>query len=117
MSLRSNRPTLRRSPGDRPLAVQVSVREGEGVATSGSGRRRWVNDDGQAAHHLIDPAVGRPGPESQVTVIAPDCVAADVSAKVLALRPQRVESFGHAAMVTVNGVCRTTPAWDRAVAS
>lgn len=101
--------------GRRPTTVWVNVLEGEGVATSGSGRRRWVNGDGRTAHHLIDPAVGRPGPECQVTVIAPDGVTADVSAKVLALRPQRVESFGHAAMVTVNGVCRTTPAWDRAV--
>lgn len=103
--------------GDHPTTVWVNVLEGEGVATSGSGRRRWVNGDGRTAHHLIDPAVGRPGPECQVTVIAPDCVTADVSAKVLALRPQQVERFGHAAMVTVNGVCRTTPAWDRAVTS
>ncbi len=117
MSSRSSLPHAQALAGGLPATVRVTVREGQGVATSGSGRRRWVNGDGQAAHHLIDPAVGRPGPESQVTVIAPDCVAADVSAKVLALRPQQVESFGHAAMVTVNGVCRTTPAWDRAVAS
>ena len=103
--------------GTHPATVWLNVLEGEGVATSGSGRRRWVNGDGRTAHHLIDPAVGRPGPECQVTVIAPDCVTADVSAKVLALRPQQVEGFGHAAMVTVNGVCRTTPAWDRAVTS
>ena len=103
--------------GKPPATVWVDVLEGEGVATSGSGRRRWVNGDGHTAHHLIDPAVGRPGPECQVTVIAPDCVTADVSAKVLALRPHQVVRFGHAAMVTVDGVCRTTPAWDQAVAS
>ena len=48
--------------GKLPVVTWVTVLEGQGVATSGSGRRRWVNGDGHAAHHLIDPAVGRPGP-------------------------------------------------------
>ncbi|HEX9482712.1 MAG TPA: FAD:protein FMN transferase, partial [Solirubrobacteraceae bacterium] len=31
-----------------------------GVATSGIGRRAWLCDDGRPAHHLLDPATGRP---------------------------------------------------------
>ncbi len=71
-------------------AVRIAVGEGEGVATSGCGRRRWVNGDGQIAHHLIDPAAGRPGPRTQATVIAGDVVTADVLAKTLALRPRLI---------------------------
>jgi thiamine biosynthesis lipoprotein len=33
---------------------------GTGVATSGIGRRAWLDEDGAPAHHLIDPATGRP---------------------------------------------------------
>ncbi len=81
----------------------VTVYEGEGVATSGFGRRRWVNGDGVRAHHLIDPAAGRPGPESHATVIADDVVAADVLAKVLALHPESLSELAVPAMVTVGG--------------
>src|SRR5947209_11672538 len=31
-----------------------------GVATSGIGRRSWLGGDGRPAHHLLDPATGRP---------------------------------------------------------
>jgi len=31
-----------------------------GVATSGIGRRSWLGADGTPAHHLLDPATGRP---------------------------------------------------------
>ena len=31
-----------------------------GVATSGISRRSWLDDRGRAAHHLLDPATGRP---------------------------------------------------------
>ena len=31
--------------GTHPTTVWLNVLEGEGVATSGSGRRRWVNGD------------------------------------------------------------------------
>ena len=110
-------PPLHRRPGTHPTPFWRRRLEGEGVATSGSGRRRWVNGDGRTAHHLIDPAVGRPGPECQVTVIAPDFVTADVLGKGAGTQTSTGRVFGHAAMATVNGVCRTTPAWDRAVTS
>lgn len=97
---------------DLPVAAHVLVRAGQGVATSGFGRRRWRNGDGQEAHHLIDPGTGRPGPATHATVVSDDPVAADVLAKVLALRPGRIAGMDEAAMVTVDGTARTTPRWD-----
>lgn len=97
-------------------AVWVSVAEGEGIATSGCGRRRWVNGDGAVAHHLIDPADGRPGPAAHATVMGPDVVMADVMAKTLALRPALIADTALAAMVTAGTRTLTTPSWDRRVA-
>lgn len=57
-----------------PDGQVVTVRNG-GVATSGTGRRRWGRD----AHHLIDPRTGRPSRSDIVraTVIATTGAAAD----------------------------------------
>jgi thiamine biosynthesis lipoprotein len=90
----------------------VKVYEGEGIATSGYGRRRWVNQDGVGAHHLIDPDLGRPGPETHATVIASDVVAADVLAKTLALRPDSLFDHAVPAIVAVGGAVDSTAAWD-----
>jgi FAD:protein FMN transferase len=98
-----------------PLA-HVRVGEGQGVATSGFGRRRWQNGDGRAAHHLIDPDTGAPGPRTHATVLSDSPVAADVLAKVLTLRPGRIAAIDEAAMVMVDGDITTTAAWDRVVA-
>ena len=95
--------------------VRITISQGEGVATSGSGRRRWVNGDGQIAHHLIDPVAGRPGPRTQATVIAGDVVTADVLAKTLALRPQLIGVAAETAMITAGTLTHTTRAWDRRV--
>jgi thiamine biosynthesis lipoprotein len=53
-----------------------------GLATSGSGRRRWRRG-GQTLHHLLDPRTGTPvaSPWEQVTVAGASCIAADVAAK------------------------------------
>jgi thiamine biosynthesis lipoprotein len=96
-------------------AVRITISEGEGVATSGCGRRRWVNGDGQIAHHLIDPVAGRPGPRTQATVIADDVVTADVLAKTLALRPRLIGLAAETAMITAGALTHTTRAWDRRV--
>jgi hypothetical protein len=50
---------------------------------------------------------------SHATVIAEDPVAADVLAKTLALRPDRLGGMTVAAMVMVNDHVRTTPRWDQ----
>jgi len=49
------------------------------VATSGIGRRSWLDRDGHPAHHLLDPASGRPAFTGivQVTAIAPSGVEAE----------------------------------------
>ena len=58
-----------------------------GVATSGIGRRSWVGDDGRPAHHLIDPATGRPAWTGvvQATAIAPTAAEAEYRAKAALL--------------------------------
>ena len=60
--------------------------ENGGLATSGSDRRRWLAG-GEEAHHLIDPASGRPaaGDLVRVTVVARDAVEAEIRAKALFL--------------------------------
>jgi FAD:protein FMN transferase len=100
-------------PGKPMLGAvcHVLLRAGEGVATSGYGRRRWRNADGVQAHHLIDPATGCPGPRAHATVLAADPVAADVMAKCLALRPDLIDGLDLPAMVTVDGATLSTPAW------
>lgn len=57
------------------------------VATSGIGRRSWVTGGGGVAHHLIDPATGRPAFTGvvQVTAFAPSTVEAEVRAKAALL--------------------------------
>jgi len=99
-----------------PPLAQVRVGEGQGIATSGFGRRRWQNGDGRDAHHLIDPETGAPGPRTHATVLSDNPVAADVLAKVLTLRPGRIAAIEEAALVMVDGELMTTPAWDEVVA-
>ena len=85
------------------LCGSVTIREGEAVATSGSSVHRWVNGDGAAAHHLIDPATGRPGGRVHATVVAETAAAADVRATFLALRPEEVNAAPAQALVTLPG--------------
>ena len=80
--------------GRRPRTVHVEDPLGEepigsmeivlgAVATSGIGKRTWVNDDGDAAHHLLDPATGAPAYTGviQATAKAPTAFLAEVYAK------------------------------------
>jgi FAD:protein FMN transferase len=102
-------------PGGEPVAV-VALREGAGVATSGDGRRHWRNGDGRAAHHLIDPATGAPAAPAHATVVARDIVAADVLAKVLALRPRLIGQLAEPAIVVTDDRVHVTPAWSEVAA-
>ena len=56
------------------------------IATSGSDRRRWRTNAGDA-HHLIDPLTGRPAETYllRVTVVGRTAVEAEVLAKALYL--------------------------------
>ncbi len=62
-----------------------------GVATSGIGRRNWLDSSGAPAHHLLDPATGRPAFTGivQVTALAPSALAAEIKAKAALLSGPR----------------------------
>lgn len=70
---------------DAPMSLQIS---GGAVATSGIGSRVWRNADGSYAHHLIDPATGRPAWTGlvSVTALASSTVEAETLAKSVLLR-------------------------------
>ena len=57
-----------------------------GLATSGRDRRNWIRN-GEARHHLIDPATGRPATDTplRVTVVAESATAAEVAATAVFL--------------------------------
>jgi thiamine biosynthesis lipoprotein len=57
------------------------------VATSGIGARIWRREDGRIAHHIIDPATGRPAYSGlvAVTALAPSAVRAETVAKAALL--------------------------------
>jgi thiamine biosynthesis lipoprotein len=58
-----------------------------GVATSGIGRRSWLDAAGAPAHHLLDPATGRPAFTGvvQATALAPTALEAEWRAKAAVL--------------------------------
>jgi thiamine biosynthesis lipoprotein len=67
-----------------------------GVATSGIGRRSWLDEQGQPAHHLLDPASGRPAFTGvvQVTALASSALAAEIKAKAALLSgPERARAW------------------------
>jgi thiamine biosynthesis lipoprotein ApbE len=61
-----------------------------GVATSGTLRRQWREDDGTPVHHLLDPSTGRPAGHDReivaVTVVAGTAAWAEVWTKAVMLR-------------------------------
>ena len=58
-----------------------------GVATSGIGRRSWLDGRGRPAHHLLDPATGSPAFTGvvQATALAPTAARAEMLAKAALL--------------------------------
>jgi thiamine biosynthesis lipoprotein len=70
------------SPLDASVLHTFELSAG-GVATSGIARRSWLDDRGRPAHHLLDPATGRPAFTGvlQVTALAPSALEAEVRAK------------------------------------
>jgi FAD:protein FMN transferase len=57
------------------------------AATSGIGRRSWLDAHGRPAHHLLDPSTGMPAFTGvvQATAIAPTAVEAEIRAKAAVL--------------------------------
>jgi thiamine biosynthesis lipoprotein len=74
------------SPFDGSI-LHTFQRQRTGVATSGIGRRSWLDSCGRPAHHLLDPATGRPAFTGlvQVTALAPSALMAEVHAKAAIL--------------------------------
>jgi FAD:protein FMN transferase len=64
---------------------------GGGVATSGIHRRLWVGHDGRPAHHLLDPATGRPAWTGllSATAVGRSALDAEVTAKIALLAGPR----------------------------
>lgn len=76
------RPVRVEGPCGGEVIHSLSVSDG-GVATSGITRRRWEGEDGTPAHHLLDPARGKPAFTGvvQATALAPSAFLADIHAK------------------------------------
>lgn len=62
-----------------------------GVATSGIGRRSWIDSEGRPAHHMLDPSTGRPAFTGvvQATALAPTAAEAETRAKAALLSGPR----------------------------
>jgi thiamine biosynthesis lipoprotein len=75
-----------RSARDETEVHRLRVRSG-GVATSGIGARIWQTEGGRYAHHVIDPATGRPAWTGlvAVTAVAGNALEAEVLAKAALL--------------------------------
>jgi thiamine biosynthesis lipoprotein len=74
------------SPFDGSTLHTFALQRG-GVATSGIGRHSWVDRRGRPAHHLLDPATGRPAFTGivQATALAHGALEAEVRAKAALL--------------------------------
>jgi thiamine biosynthesis lipoprotein len=74
------------SPFDTSTLHTFELAQG-GVATSGIGKRSWLTADGSPAHHLLDPATGRPAFTGvvQATALAPTATEAEALAKAALL--------------------------------
>ena len=80
------RPVRIASPFSDAVLHELRVASG-GVATSGISRRSWLDARGRAAHHLLDPATGRPAFTGvvQATALAPTALEAEMLAKAAVL--------------------------------
>jgi thiamine biosynthesis lipoprotein len=80
------RPVAVASPFDASILHTFALSRGA-AATSGIGARSWREADERPAHHLLDPATGRPAFTGvvQATALAPTAVEAEVLAKTAVL--------------------------------
>ena len=87
------------SPFEDAVLHTFALRSG-GVATSGIGKRSWIDADGHVSHHLLDPASGRPAFTGvvQATALAPTATEAEMLSKAALLAGP-----AHAGEVLVHG--------------
>ena len=86
-SARSTRPVEVASPFGGGAPLHSFELADAGVATSGIGRRSWLDERRRPAHHLLDPSTGRPAFTGvvQATAIAPTALEAEIRAKAALL--------------------------------
>jgi len=74
------------SPFDGGVLHDYELADGA-IATSGIGRRSWLDDHARPAHHLLDPSTGRPAYTGvvQATALAPTALEAELRAKCAVL--------------------------------
>jgi thiamine biosynthesis lipoprotein len=84
------RPIQVSSPFDETIVHVFELARGA-AATSGISRRAWLGAGGHPAHHLLDPATGRPAYTGvvQATALAPTGVEAEARAKAAVLSGPR----------------------------
>jgi FAD:protein FMN transferase len=105
------------SPFDGSLLHTFGL-SASGVATSGIGRRSWLGPDGRPAHHLLDPATGRPAYTGivQATALAPTAAEAEALSKAALLAGPRdaggVLVHGGAIVLDDGNFIVLDPAWD-----
>ena len=87
------RPVQVASPFDESI-VHVFELTGGAASTSGISRRAWLDADARPAHHLLDPATGRPAYTGvvQATALATTGVEAAARAKAAVLSGRREAS-------------------------
>jgi thiamine biosynthesis lipoprotein len=80
------RPVRVASPFDSAVLHTFALAAGA-AATSGITRRSWLDASGRPAHHLLDPATGRPAYTGviQATALAPTALEAEALAKAALL--------------------------------
>ena len=97
------------SPYDGSVLHTFSLAQG-GVATSGIGKRSWLDANLSPAHHLLDPGTGRPAYTGivQATALAPSALEAEIRAKAALLSgPESAAAWlpDGGALVLDNGSC------------
>ena len=102
--------------GDSPCPVNVTIGPG-GLATSGTGARRWLLD-GRTVHHIVDPATGLPAETCwrTVSVAAKSCVDANTASTAAVIKgpgaPGWLEGLGlPARLVHVDGGSIALAGW------
>jgi thiamine biosynthesis lipoprotein len=88
-----------------------------GLATSSTTVRKWATDDG-FAHHLVDPATGRParGVWRTVSVAAGSCLDANIASTASVIRGERAVAWLQSLrlpsrLVSADGVARHVAGW------
>jgi thiamine biosynthesis lipoprotein len=96
------------SPFDDGVLHTFELSSG-GIATSGIGRRSWLDANGRPAHHLLDPSTGRPAFTGvvQATALAPTAARAEALSKAAVLSgPERArEWLVHGGVVVLEDGC------------